>query len=138
MTIFLDTNIVLDVLLKRELFYEDSLSVLNLCQSGKHKGWLNIISIANIFYIGSKVTSKKQAKEVIETLVSYLYINGGNTETVKNALKSEFNDFEDALQNFSAEEQGQIQAIISRNTKDYNNNSLPVFSPTEFLRIHFQ
>lgn len=137
MKIYLDTNIVLDVLLKRESFYPDSLAILNSCESTKHEGWIGIISIANIFYIGSKLAGKGEALKAISILIGYLRVAGGNTQTVKTAIESGFEDFEDALQNASATETDGVEAIISRNTKDFKNSLLPVFTPVEFLKAGF-
>lgn len=137
MKIYLDTNIILDVLLKRASFYPDSLTILNFCEMKKHEGWVSIITIANIFYIGSKLVGKKEALNVIDLLTVYLQVTGGNTQIVKKAIKSEFQDFEDALQNASALEIPGIEAIITRNTKDFKNSPLPVFTPIEFLKAGF-
>ncbi len=137
MKIYLDTNIVLDVLFKRESFYPDSLAVLNSCESRKHEGWISIISIANISYIGSKLVGKREALKVISILTGYLQVTGGNTQTVKKALQSGFEDFEDALQNTSAIETDGIKAIVTRNTKDFKNSLLPAFTPAEFLKAGF-
>lgn len=137
MKVYLDTNVLLDVLLKREHFYEDSLEVLNLCENKEHEGWINLVTIANIFYIGSKLVGKKEARSIIETLISYLQITGTDRQLVTNALELDFNDFEDALQYTSAYRTDGIHAIITRNNKDFKNSYLPVFSPAEFLKTGF-
>lgn len=137
MKIYLDTNILLDVLLKREQFYQDSMAVLNLCKDKEHEGWINLITVANLFYIGTKFVGKKEAREVIETLVTYLQVTGSSTQTVIHALNAGFDDFEDGLQYACAIESQEIEAIITRNAKDYKNSSIPFFSPAEFLKIAF-
>lgn len=133
MRIFLDTNILLDVLLKREKFHKESLTLVNLCQDKKHDGWISMITVANLFYIGSKLVGKKEALEVIETLIGFLQVTGGNTETVLNALHDDFRDFEDALQNSCANDVAKMEAIITRNSKDFKNSRLPIFTPKEFV-----
>ncbi|WP_367914074.1 type II toxin-antitoxin system VapC family toxin [Leadbetterella sp. DM7] len=137
MKVYLDTNVLLDVLLKREHFYEDSLAVLDLCENKQHQGWINLVTIANIFYIGTKLVGKKEARDIIEVLISYLQVTGADKQLVINALKLNFNDFEDALQYASAYQTNGIHAIITRNNKDFKNSNLPVFSPAEFLNIGF-
>lgn len=133
MRIFLDTNILLDVFLKREQFYKESMTVLSLCQEKKHEGWISMVTVSNLFYIGSKLVGKKEALEVIETLMGFLQVTGGNTQTVFNALEYDFSDFEDALQNSCANDVEEMNAIITRNSKDFKNSHYPIFTPTEFV-----
>lgn len=137
MKIYLDANIVLDVLLKREPFYPDSLAVLDFCESGRHEGWISIISVANISYIGSKLIGKREVLKVITILTEYLLVTGGEMHTVKSAIESGFEDFEDALQHASAIEINGMEVIITRNTKDFKNSLLPVLTPVEFLKAGF-
>lgn len=134
MKIFLDTNILLDVLLKRDPFYADSLEVLKLCEDQKYEAWISIVSVANVFYIGNKFVGKHESLRVIEILMQYLNVASGSTELVKMAIESKFSDFEDALQNATATKTKGIKAIITRNVKDFRNSQLPAFTPLEFLK----
>ena len=57
-----------------------------------------------------------------------------NKQTVLDALHSAFKDFEDALQNFSAQNEKGINTIITRNIKDYKTSKLSVMTPDTFLQ----
>lgn len=136
MVIFFDTNIILDVLLERENFYEDSLAVLSFCENGDNQGWVSLLSIANIYYIGSRQIGKEKAFQSVRILMQYLNVSDGDKAAVLYALESNFTDFEDALQNACALKVNNLDAIITRNTKDFKRSSVPFYSPSEFVKLY--
>lgn len=136
MIVFLDTNIILDVLLERETFYKDSLAVLSFCENEEHEGWVSLLSIANIYYIGSRKIGKEKALQSVRILMQYLNVSDGNKSAVLHALESDFTDFEDALQNACALKISSLDAIVTRNTKDFKRSSIPFYTPSEFVKMH--
>lgn len=79
-----------------------------------------------------KKLSKEKVKIFILDIISFINIVDVNKSIVEQALKSEFNDFEDAVQNFSAKKAG-CSLIITRNKKDYNSSTLQILTPIQFL-----
>lgn len=95
------------------------------------------LSIANIYYIGSKLVGSEKSLESIRILIQYLNIRDGNKASILHALAFRFTDFEDALQNACALKIDNIEAIITRNTKDYTGSSIPFYTPSEFTKLNF-
>lgn len=133
MLVLFDTNIILDVLEKREPFYESSKSTLESCVSGKVTGYIALHSISNIFYILRKRYSSEDRRKLLLYILDLLQIANADHERVRNALKREdFCDFEDCLQDECAQ---QIKAdyLITRNIDDFSNSKIPAVTPLEFL-----
>lgn len=131
--VLLDTDVILDVILKREPFFKNSRMVFHACEKLKLNGFTTPVMLSNLAYMLKPAGTKSQVLEIISSLIEFLEIIGQKKSTVLAALESDFTDFEDALQHFAATENGSIQAIITRNTKDYKHSQIPVFTPKEFL-----
>lgn len=130
--VFLDTNVVLDFILKRQEFADDAAIIFDLSERKELKIEVSSLSMNNINYILSKLQSKNVARQIIVKLLSLVDVTDVTKSTIKKAAMSDFIDFEDAIQNFAAEEAG-IRYIITRNLKDFTKSSLIVQSPQEFL-----
>lgn len=136
-SLFLDTNILVDFLCHREPFYKEAEQLFTMSYAGRISMSISALSFINAVYISKKYQYK--TSEVIQNLrqiARFTHITGLNESTVKEALDSYWPDFEDAVQYFSAQ-LGQVDYIITRNPKDFKNASIPVYTPTEFLAIPF-
>ncbi len=131
--IFLDTDIIIDLLAQRNPFYEDAVKVFTLAKNKKIKCFTSSNSIANIYYILSRFENKNFAKANIIKLRRIVSITDISENAVDMALNSDFKDFEDALQYYSAMENG-LDFIITRNKKDYKQSKIPVFEAGEYLK----
>lgn len=131
--IFIDSDILIDFLIDRQPFSESSTKIISLCSENKIKGFVTPIIIANIFYILRKSLNKNDLKIKLINLLKFIDIVESNKATVLNALYSDFNDFEDALQNYAVENT-EIKIIITRNIKDYKKSKLSVYTPDSFLK----
>lgn len=143
--VFLDTNVLLDFLLKRKTgqsdSYEKALAVINFCILTNIPIYFSILSIKDIFYILTRLMKSRQAKEkqlVIKQKVNGLLQLGEILVTSENAflnaMGSSFVDFEDALQNYTATE-ANVNIIVTRNKKDFINSEIRVYTPGEFLNL---
>ena len=90
--------------------------------------------ISNVYYLLRKTAKHEKIIESLKTLLNIIDIALINKETVLNALNSDFKDFEDALQNFSAQNQTEISVIVTRNIKDYKTSTLSVMTPENYLK----
>ncbi|MEQ9425643.1 MAG: PIN domain-containing protein [Cyclobacteriaceae bacterium] len=133
--LLLDTDVIMDFLGKREPFYKSASSILAKCESGIVKGYLTPVIISNINYLNRKFATREATIEKMGMLLTFLGILDMNRSIVIQALLSDFKDFEDALQHFSAIANGEIDCIVTRNKKDFKTSSIAVFEPSEFLRI---
>lgn len=130
--VFIDSDVVLDFLTKREPFHEDAMRIFEYASRGKLKLFVSSLSVNNINYVVSKLESAEKAKKQLIALLGLIEILPVAQSTVKKSLFSDFRDFEDGLQNFCAEE-GKLTTIVTRNIKDYSSSSLVIQTPKEFL-----
>lgn len=131
--VLIDTDILIDFFMDREPFADSAETILVLCEDGKIDGFITSVIYSNCYYLLRKTASHNKVVRQLRKLLDILNVLVTDKETLVQALDSEFNDFEDAIQSFSAIQHGEIQAVITRNTKDYRKSNLPVFTPDEFL-----
>ena len=128
---FLDTNIVIDLLAKREPFYKEAVKIFTLAYNQKILLFISPLTYANAAYI-----LRKNGAERVRLLLSNLRQLSQVTEydevVVDKSLSSGFKDFEDALQYYSPLTKD-VDVIITRNLKDFIDVTCPVLSPDEFL-----
>lgn len=134
MIIFIDTDLILDVLQKRMPFYNSSNTVLTYCASDKIKGYLALHSISNLFYLLKNYYSTKDRRRLLLGILNFLQIADAKQEAVKNALlRTDFPDFENCLQDECAKRVN-ANYIITRNIGDFSAAEIPVLTPIDFLK----
>lgn len=131
--LFFDTNIVLDLLGEREPFYEASAKLATLADKGEVTLVVSPISFATVNYFLSKLESPGIAKEKLRKFKIISEICKLDEDIIEKGLNSSFEDFEDALQYFSALE-ANCETIITRNGKDFRKSLLPVMTAEEYLK----
>jgi predicted nucleic acid-binding protein len=132
MRIFIDANIVLDVLLKRVDFIEESAKVLAICKSKKSA--LAPHTISNIFFITRKEYTAKERKKLLLGILEYIDIVTVGKHQIVQALKNEaLDDFEDALQLECAKEFN-ADYIVTRDLLGFANSGVAAISPEEFIK----
>jgi predicted nucleic acid-binding protein len=133
--ILIDTNIIIDLLSKREPFYHEAAILFSLADKEKVSLFTSALSIANVNYILLKQRKAEDAKQILRKLKLIVGILGLDEKIVDLALNDDtFDDFEDSLQYYSALE-NDIEIIISRNLKDFVNSKLPVMTAGQFNKI---
>lgn len=136
MKVFIDTNVLIDFICNRELFYDDAEVVFSYGLCGKLEIFFTDISIINTLYVGKKYnyTTEELAQQIERTL-EYCNLSLINGEVIMRSLSSEWKDKEDAIQYYSATESC-VDIIITRNVKDYALSEIRVLTPTEFCEIY--
>jgi len=124
---------MMDYLSDRTPFVEDSSVVFQLARNNSLRLSATSSSFGTLYYILKKFNAKKRLIASLKGLAEIVRIIKVNEESVLNALDSDWRDLEDAIQYYSAMQYKSIEAIITRNTKDYKGSSLPVLTPGEFL-----
>lgn len=135
MNILIDTNIVLDFLLKREPHIKNTEMIFKACKEFKINGFIAAHSIPDIFYIMRKSYTLYELKEIIKLLADFITIVDLTEKMILSALSEHnFSDFEDSLQDECAQE---INAdfIITRNTKDFEYSKVKAIEPNEFIKM---
>ncbi|KAF2513455.1 type II toxin-antitoxin system VapC family toxin [Flavobacterium foetidum] len=131
--IFLDTNILVDIVANRFPFSKNAISIFDYCQRHKIKMHSSSHSIATMHYIAKKVVDEKELRSIIEDLLDTISIIAVTESILKKSLKSNHKDFEDAIQITSAQSINSMDCIITRDLKDYKYSEINVFTPDEFL-----
>ncbi|MHB1483538.1 MAG: PIN domain-containing protein [Saccharofermentanales bacterium] len=135
MKILIDTNVIIDVLINRDSFVDNSSAVLKLCESEKLQGFITATTITDIYYVLCKsITDKAVLYNALEKLLSIVEVCDVTKHNVFNALRLRESDFEDAIQSDCAES---ICAdyIITRNIVDFKNSKIKAINPSDFLMI---
>ena len=133
--IFIDTNVIIDFLADRNPFSEHAAILFQLAKEKKIKIFISAFSFNNTYYILRKVTSHKKALSLISEIEDIVGIQETNRKIIRKAIKSNFNDFEDAIQYYSAMELGVIEIITTRDLKDFKRSELPVLSPETTVKL---
>ena len=134
-SLFLDTDILVDLLSGREPFVKNASRIMSLVDDNRINAYASSLSFANLYYISRKTNSHSHITEKLNELSELIGILKVDEVTVKAALNSQFLDFEDAMQYFCTTKYKRIDIIITRNVKDYRYAEKPVMTPETFLRL---
>jgi predicted nucleic acid-binding protein len=129
--VFLDTNVVVDLLDKREPFYQSAVALFTLAYNKKISLYISPLTYATAAYLLRKNGSER-VKILLSNLRQLSKVTFMNDRVVDDALASPFDDYEDALQYYSALSK-QVDVIVTRNIRDFRSALLPVLTPDEFL-----
>lgn len=134
MRIMIDTNVVLDVFLKREPFFQASYDVMKQSALQTHEGFISAAAATDIYYVLRRsLKDDNKARESMEKLLQLVGIADALGEDVHAAVASNMVDFEDALVTAIAE-RCQLDCIVTRNTKDFAQSPVKAVTPEEFLK----
>ena len=130
--VLFDTNVILDLALKRAPHFDHAASLFALIDEKKISAYVTASTITDIYFISKREKGHEIALEFISNLVDVVNIIGVDKEIISRALGSTLKDFEDAVQVSAAEYNG-IDCIITRNESDFLNAALKIFNPRQFL-----
>lgn len=131
-TVFVDTDVILDLLARREPYYAAAARLFSLAENGEIRICVSSLAYANLFYILRKERSSTIAVAILKKLSRLVTILSVDDEMVTSALDSGFTDFEDALQYHAALKNGVI-CIITRNVRDFKRSVIEVCTAEEFI-----
>lgn len=130
---FIDTDVILDFMIAREPYALDAARIFSLSEKKEISICTTGLVFSNAYYILRKLGPHKKVIEKLSQLARLLEIIGVSKLAVMQALQSEFNDFEDALQHYAALSEN-VKIIITRNTKDYKDSEIAVLTPDQYLK----
>lgn len=133
--LFIDADVVIDFFTDREPNANPASELFEMNEQGSVMLFLSAVSVNNIYYIIRRFLGHKKTIEVIETLTEMTEIIGTTKAEIIQALKNDFSDYEDSIQYSSALNIKGLDAIITRNIKDYKNSSIAVMTPLNFLKM---
>ena len=129
--IFLDTNVVIDFLADRRPFSLSAARIFNYSLQGKVRIYISAVSYNNIYYILRQSLSNRETIKLLEDLCEMTEITDVTKTIIKASLKTNFKDFEDAIQYNCALSIKNFDFIVTRDTKDFKQSALPVLTPEE-------
>jgi len=135
MNVFIDTNVLIDVLIERQPFVAESRKVWFLAERAKVRGMVSVLTFANVYYIVRKVRGPQAAMSMMTMLRDTFAPVPLDEQILNQAMDAAFSDFEDAIQYYSAL-RADAQCLLTRNPDHFPRSHLDVLSPTEFLAAH--
>jgi predicted nucleic acid-binding protein len=127
--IFVDTNIIIDLIADREPFSKYAIALFSEAENKKVKLYTSSHAIATTHYLLKKYTEEKKLRQILLELSTYLQIIPIDADIIRKGLKSKHKDFEDALQILCAGSIQKMDCIVTRNIKDFKDADIPVISP---------
>lgn len=134
-TVLCDINFILDIFLERAPFYAPAARIFGMIEAKQLKGYLCANSFPTLFYILAKELKKDKAMKVLEKVRIVFRVAAVDEKVIDLSLASDFRDFEDAVQYYSAVN-AKVDCLITRNKADYVSDTLPIMTPEEFLAAY--
>jgi predicted nucleic acid-binding protein len=131
--LFLDTNVVLDLLGERQPFYDSIAKIATLADRGQIKIVVSALSFSTVYYLLSKFEDREIVKQKLRKFKIIAKTTDLTDRIIEKGLVSKFSDFEDALQYYCAVN-SECNIIITRNVRDFKESTLPVLTPDEYLK----
>ncbi len=136
MKVFIDTNVLIDVLASREPLYDDSAAIWTLAEHRTITGLISVLRFTNTFYHVRRLTDLKTARRTIVLLRDAFTPVACDGSIIHQAIDTRFRDFEDAVQYMSAVQAG-TDCLVTRNVDHFpDSGDCPILSPAEFLAMH--
>jgi predicted nucleic acid-binding protein len=132
MRVLLDTDVIVDVMTARLPFAKEAAELLDLNDEGTFEAYISALTPLNVFYIARNTKSSANLRQSVKELLEAVRVCPLNDSVLHAAFATNFSDYEDAVQHCCATAAG-LDAIVTRNVRDYKNSTLPVFTPAEFL-----
>ena len=134
MKLLIDTNVVLDVLLKREPFYVAAADVLKLTQRDNVREYISASAVTDIYYIAHRQLKDKAAvKELLKRLLMVVSVAAVSEREIASALDLAWSDFEDSVQ-YSVALLNEMDGLVTRNPTDYVDADIAIWEPKQILQ----
>lgn len=130
--VFLDTNVVFDLLGERDPYYYAAAKIATLADNGRIELFVSALTYSTVYYLLSRFEDKEQVKEKIRKFKLIAQTSDLTDKIIDKGLISKFNDFEDALQYYCAVKMD-CKILITRNGKDFKESEIAVLTPDEYL-----
>jgi len=132
--VFVDSDVIIDFFTDREPFANPASKIFELNELGIIRIYISAVSLNNIYYIVRKFIGHKKTIKVIEELIEITEIIGTTKKEIVQALKNDFKDYEDSVQYSSALNIKGVEAIITRNTKDFTKAKIAIFTAENYIK----
>jgi len=133
--VFVDTNILVDLIAERKPFSKFAVQIFSKAEDGKIKLYTSSHSIATTHYLLKKYVDEKKLREILYDILDYLNVIGIDQDVIKKGLKSKHKDFEDGLQIICAYSIEKLEYIVTRNVKGFKGSEIPILTPEELAKL---
>ncbi len=133
MKVLLDTNIILDVALERQPFFDDSETIISLVEQGQIEGYICASSFGDLYYIIRKAKGRDLALEFLREIVTLCQIATVDSNAINMALTINFRDFEDAIK-YSTAVLSNFDVIVTRNSSDFPVTTPRIMTPQQLIQ----
>ena len=135
MRLFIDTNVIVDLLAARTPFLRDAAQLFTLADTGKVKLFTSSIAVTTTFYLLQKEVKLEVARAAIQKLLTMVkVVDAGHSGIIRAINDLQFNDFEDAVQHQSALA-AKAKILVTRNEKDFGKSAISVMTPKQVLGL---
>lgn len=131
--ILIDTDVILDFFFDRQPFSEFATTIISWSEKNMIEGFITPVICSNVYYLLRQTAKHEKVIEKLTQLLTIVDVIQMDRQVIKSALTSDFNDFEDALQNFATIQQGDINVILTRNIKDFKKSEIGVMTPENYI-----
>ena len=131
--ILIDTDVILDFFFDRHPFSEFASTIISWSEKKKIEGFVTPVICSNVYYLLRQTAKHEKVIEKLSHLLTIVDVIQMDKKVLISALTSDFNDFEDALQNFAAIQQGDINVILTQNIKDFRKSKIGVMTPENYI-----
>jgi predicted nucleic acid-binding protein len=133
--LFLDTNIIVDLIADRKPFSKYAIQIFQKAELKEIELFTSSHSIATTHYLLKKYLAEKELRDVLYNLLDYITVVAVDVDILKKGLRSNHKDFEDSIQILCASSIEKMDCIVTRNTKDFKASEIPAFNPDEILSV---
>ena len=133
MKIFLDTNIIVDLIADRKPFSKYAIEIFQKAEANEIQLFTSSHSLATTHYLLKKYVEEKELRTILYNLLEFITVIAVDEDIMKKSLLSNHKDFEDSIQIFCASTVEKMNFIVTRNTKDFKGSEIPAFNPDEII-----
>jgi len=134
MRALIDTDVNLDFILQRQPFFVEAAEIFTRLGNGEFDAYVSAVTPINVYYFTRKAKGISGARQAVQDLMIAVSICTIDDKKLQDAHNSAITDYEDAVQHECAVAEN-LDAIVTRNAKDYKNSSVKIYSPGEFLQF---
>jgi len=133
--VFVDTNILIDLLADRPPFSKFAIEIFDLAENKQIKLFTSSHSFATTHYLLKKYLGEKELRAILYSLLDFIDLIAVDSQIIKKSLLSSHKDFEDAIQIFAANAIADMDFIVTRNLKDFKDAGITVLPPDELIQF---
>ena len=131
----MDTDVIMDFFMDQEPYSALAAKLFTYAEKREIEVFVSALSFSNLYYVARKFVGKKNTLVLLKNLEKIVTILTVDEQIIKNALLSDYKDFEDSIQDYTARQLKDIKTIVTRNVRDYSKSPLAIHTPDSYLKL---